>query len=141
MASNEEMRTFIVENLGVNRATAAGLRGADLNRAYKLAQEQGEKDAPIAPKPKKKKKQNQKQKQGLFGRLLPFIQQNEPPVPEANKGGVIKKKKLAKGGFPDLSGDGKVTQKDVLMGRGAMHKGGMYAAGGYVTDMMGKKKK
>ena len=50
-------------------------------------------------------------------------------------------KKLAKGGFPDLSGDGKVTQKDVLMGRGAMHKGGMYAAGGYVTDMMGKKKK
>jgi len=49
--------------------------------------------------------------------------------------------KLAKGGFPDLSGDGKVTQKDVLMGRGAMNKGGMYAAGGYVTDMMGKKKK
>ena len=58
-----------------------------------------------------------------------------------NKGGVVKKKKLAKGGFPDLSGDGKVTQKDVLMGRGAMNKGGMYAAGGYVTDMMGKKKK
>jgi hypothetical protein len=58
-----------------------------------------------------------------------------------NKGGAVKKKKLAKGGFPDLSGDGKVTQKDVLMGRGAMNKGGMYAAGGYVTDMLGKKKK
>ena len=64
-----------------------------------------------------------------------------PVIPKRNKGGAVKKKKLAKGGFPDLSGDGKVTQKDVLMGRGAMNKGGMYAAGGYVTDMMGKKKK
>jgi hypothetical protein len=52
-----------------------------------------------------------------------------------------KLKTMNKGGFPDLSGDGKVTQKDVLMGRGAMNRGGMYAAGGYVTDMMGKKKK
>ena len=52
-----------------------------------------------------------------------------------------KLKTMNKGGFPDLSGDGKVTQKDILMGRGAMNKGGMYAAGGYVTDMMGKKKK
>ena len=58
-----------------------------------------------------------------------------------NKGGAVKKKKLAKGGFPDLSGDGKVTQKDVLMGRGAMNKGGMYAAGGFMTNMMGKNKK
>jgi len=68
-----------------------------------------------------------------------------------NKGGtVIKKKpvkKLAKGGFPDLTGDGKVTKKDVLKGRGvAMNMGGMkkqygaknYMSGGYV---MGKKKK
>ena len=67
-----------------------------------------------------------------------------------NKGGVAKKKpvkKLAKGGFPDLTGDGKVTKKDVLKGRGvAMNMGGMkkqygaknYMSGGYV---MGKKKK
>ena len=66
------------------------------------------------------------------------------------KGGVAKKKpvkKLAKGGFPDLTGDGKVTKKDVLKGRGvAMNMGGMkkqygaknYMSGGYV---MGKKKK
>jgi len=35
--------------------------------------------------------------------------------------------KLAKGGFPDLSGDGKVTQKDILMGKGVikMKKGGI----------------
>jgi hypothetical protein len=35
--------------------------------------------------------------------------------------------KLAKGGFPDLSGDGEVTQKDILMGKGVikMKKGGI----------------
>ena len=37
-----------------------------------------------------------------------------------------KKKKKASGGrakFPDLSGDGKVTKKDILMGRGVIKKG------------------
>ena len=28
-----------------------------------------------------------------------------------------------KGGFPDLSGDGKITRKDILMGRGVIGKG------------------
>ena len=39
----------------------------------------------------------------------------------------VKIAKLAKGGFPDLSGDGKVTQKDILMGKGVikMKKGGI----------------
>ena len=41
---------------------------------------------------------------------------------------------LKKGGFPDLSGDDKVTQKDILMGRGVIEKadGGIaaYANGG-----------
>ena len=36
---------------------------------------------------------------------------------------------LAKGGFPDLSGDGKVTKKDILMGRGVIKK----RKGGKVT--------
>ena len=36
-------------------------------------------------------------------------------------GGVIKMKE---GGFPDLTGDGKVTQADVLKGRGVFKKGG-----------------
>ena len=31
---------------------------------------------------------------------------------------------MNKGGFPDLSGDGKVTQKDILMGRGVIKKAG-----------------
>jgi len=36
------------------------------------------------------------------------------------KGGSISK--LKAGGFPDLSGDGKVTKKDILMGRGVVKK-------------------
>ena len=36
-------------------------------------------------------------------------------------GGVIKMKE---GGFPDLTGDGKVTKADVLKGRGVFKKGG-----------------
>ena len=32
--------------------------------------------------------------------------------------------KFAKGGFPDLTGDGKVTKADVLKGRGVFKKGG-----------------
>jgi len=37
------------------------------------------------------------------------------------KGGI---KKYAKGGFPDLTGDGKVTKADILKGRGVFKKGG-----------------
>lgn len=37
-----------------------------------------------------------------------------------------KPKKMKAGGsaFPDLTGDGKVTQKDILKGRGVIKKGG-----------------
>ncbi len=38
------------------------------------------------------------------------------PVKKAD-GGSMKKK------FPDLSGDGKITKKDILMGRGVIKKG------------------
>jgi len=37
-------------------------------------------------------------------------------------GGYIQK--MAKGGMPDLTGDGKVTRADVLKGRGVFKKGG-----------------
>ncbi|MCJ7571955.1 MAG: hypothetical protein MUO82_08785 [Candidatus Thermoplasmatota archaeon] len=38
--------------------------------------------------------------------------------------------KAKKGGFPDLTGDGKVTFKDVLKGRGVIKKkGGMVKKG------------
>ena len=62
------------------------------------------------------------------------------------KGGAMKKKGYAMGGsakkFPDLSGDGKVTQKDILMGRGVVKKkaGGMMKKKGYASGGMMKKK-
>ena len=34
-----------------------------------------------------------------------------------------KRRGMKKGGFPDLSGDGKITKKDILMGRGVIKKG------------------
>jgi len=49
-------------------------------------------------------------------------------------GGSIKK--LKDGGFPDLSGDGKVTKKDILMGRGVIKK----ANGGVTEAINGLKK-
>ena len=49
-------------------------------------------------------------------------------------GGSIKK--LKDGGFPDLSGDGKITKKDILMGRGVIKK----ARGGVTEAINGLKK-
>jgi len=53
------------------------------------------------------------------------------------------RKTMKKGGFPDLSGDGKVTKKDILMGRGVIKKklGGpvsMIAKKGRKTIGMGR---
>ena len=50
-------------------------------------------------------------------------------------GGSIKK--LKDGGFPDLSGDGKITKKDILMGRGVIKK----AMGGGVGEAINGLKK
>ena len=43
------------------------------------------------------------------------------------RGGTLKMKK---GGFPDLSGDGKTTMKDILIGRGVIEKPQNKAGGG-----------
>jgi len=52
-------------------------------------------------------------------------------MPMMKAGGMTKKGYKAGGKMPDLSGDGKVTQKDVLMGRGVIKKkaGGMMKKG------------
>ncbi len=68
----------------------------------------------------------------------PFIKLDSMgrPMMEAKKGGLaeatakLKAQGLKKGGFPDLSGDGKVTMKDVLMGRGVIKKPKKKADGG-----------
>ena len=53
------------------------------------------------------------------------------------KNGMMKKKSK----FPDLSGDGKVTQKDILMGKGVVKKqnGGMMKKKGFSVGGMKKK--
>ena len=38
--------------------------------------------------------------------------------------GFFERKGKAKGGLPDLTGDGKITQADVLKGRGVFNEGG-----------------
>ena len=53
-----------------------------------------------------------------------------------------KRKLMKKAGFPDLSGDGKVTKKDILMGRGVIGKGKkkkMYGGKKPKKKMMGGK--
>ena len=58
------------------------------------------------------------------------------PRQELKKGG------MAKGKFPDLTGDGKVTFKDVLKGRGVIKKkGGMLKKADMLTAKMSEKKK
>ena len=58
------------------------------------------------------------------------------PRPGFKMGGKAKK-----GGFPDLTGDGKVTFKDVLKGRGAIKKGGIIKKADMMTAKMSSKKK
>ena len=78
----------------------------------------------------------------------PFIKLDSMgrPMMEAKKGGLaeatakLKAQGLKKGGFPDLSGDGKVTMKDVLMGRGVIKKPKKKADGGSMTLEGGKLK-
>jgi hypothetical protein len=55
----------------------------------------------------------------------------------------IQRQKFEKGGkaFPDLTGDGKVTFKDVLKGRGAIKKGGTAKKADMITEKMSSKKK
>jgi hypothetical protein len=55
----------------------------------------------------------------------------------------VQRQKFNKGGkaFPDLTGDGKVTFKDVLKGRGAIKKGGMAKKADMITEKMSSKKK
>jgi|TARA_R110000782_G_scaffold70071_1_gene140837 hypothetical protein len=90
-------------------------------------------------KPKKKKqKLTDKQKKNVDKDAIIMEKEDIPGTPHFK---MVPKKsgqgsnilKAAKGGsvskFPDLSGDGKVTQKDILMGRGVVNK----KRGGSVT--------
>jgi hypothetical protein len=82
-----------------------------------------------SPKERQAKQKKKKKPLGLKGGKGKPERTEKPGVPH----GVDKKTQegeqilnVAKGGsvskFPDLSGDGKVTQKDILMGRGVIKK-------------------
>jgi hypothetical protein len=61
------------------------------------------------------------------------------PRLEFKMGGKVKK---GGKGFPDLTGDGKITFKDVLKGRGVIKKkGGMIKKADMLTAKMSEKKK
>tara|TARA_R110002073_G_scaffold322736_1_gene499496 strand:- start:23 stop:469 length:447 start_codon:yes stop_codon:yes gene_type:complete len=93
-------------------------------------------------------KKEKKKPLGLKGGKGKPARTEKPGVPhgvdkKTQEGGQILN--VAKGGsvskFPDLSGDGKVTQKDILMGRGVVKaaKGGL--AGRLATRGYGKARK
>ena len=95
------------------------------------------------------KKLTPQQKKDLRDKILkdqgkmtnPFLKFNKlgQPYMEAKGGGLaaatakLKAQGLKKGGFPDLSGDGKVTMKDILMGRGVIKKPKKKQKGGAVS--------
>ena len=82
----------------------------------------------MTPQEKKELLDKIKKDQGKM--TNPFLKFNKlgQPFMEAKGGGLaeatakLKAQGLKKGGFPDLSGDGKVTMKDILMGRGVIKK-------------------
>ena len=86
----------------------------------------------LTPQEKKDLLDKIKKSQGKM--TNPFLKFNKlgQPYMEAKKGGSAK--------FPDLSGDGKVTMKDVLMGRGVIKKPKKKAMGGSMTLEKGKLK-
>ena len=82
-----------------------------------------EKGIPPIPKSVLDKLRKKKKDGVITFKELERMQKSKPKVMEAKKGGSAK--------FPDLSGDGKITQKDILMGRGVIkRKKGGPAAGG-----------
>ena len=74
-------------------------------------------------------------------RMVPKKSASGTEIMEAKGGGLaaatakLKAQGLKKGGFPDLSGDGKVTMKDVLMGRGVIKKPKKKAMGGAIKRL------
>ena len=94
-------------------------------KGYKTGGSETKPKAPIAKvkKIKLKKIVNKKDKDP-FAKDTTVILNEEfsKGVAKANQKAMEELKKADGGGFPDLSGDGKITQKDILMGRGVIKK-------------------
>ena len=120
---------------------ATPLPTSNKNKKQKLTEEQKknvEKDATVM------------EKQDIPGtphfKMVPKKSGSGTKIMEVKGGGLMEATKrlkaqgLKKGGFPDLSGDGKVTMKDILMGRGVVKKPKKKAMGGSMTLEKGKLK-
>ena len=91
--------------------------------AKRTAEIRFEQENPIKVTIKKKPKKRSKKDEAIMKaeRQRRARAKNKANPMGKKHGGVIKMKE---GGFPDLTGDGKVTQADVLKGRGVFKKGG-----------------
>ena len=108
------------------RLKAQGLRkGGKLKKARPGGRGETKSNKTLTPQEKKDLLDKIRKSQGKM--TNPFLKFNKlgQPYMEAKKGGSAKK-------FPDLSGDGKVTMKDVLMGRGVIKKPKKKADGGSI---------
>jgi len=95
------------------------------------------KDGGLPPEKKKKKEDPPRNRQDpeILGRG------RAPVLPDVTSGRGRAMRKKDGGAFPDLSGDGKVTQKDILIGRGVIKKkmGGIARGGGAAISGTGFK--
>ena len=98
-------------------------------KGYKTGGSETNPKAPIAKVTKTKlknivKRKTKRKDKDPFAKDTTVILNEEfsKGVAEANKKAMEELKKADGGGFPDLSGDGKITQKDILMGRGVIKK-------------------
>ena len=123
----------------------------------KLLQKRFDSDLDKFKKQKKFKELTPQQKKELLDKIKrdkgimtnPFLKFNKlgQPFMEAKGGGLaeatakLKAQGLKKGGFPDLSGDGKVTMKDILMGRGVIKKPKKKADGGSIFKKARERKR
>jgi pyruvate/2-oxoglutarate dehydrogenase complex dihydrolipoamide acyltransferase (E2) component len=77
----------------------------------------------LKPKNLVKKKKKTKKKDPFRADTTVILDEKfSKEVAKANQKAMEELKKADGGAFPDLSGDGKVTQKDILMGRGVIKK-------------------
>ena len=86
------------------------------------------------PKKKKEDPPRNRQDPEVLGR-------GQAPLPPRSRKMFREMRKKDGGAFPDLSGDGKVTQKDILIGRGVIKKkmGGIARGGGAAIQGTGFK--
>jgi hypothetical protein len=113
-------------------------RLAEVKSKIMKRMEQGKEKKKLTPQERKELRDKKLKDQGKM--TNPFLKFNKlgQPYMEAKGGGLaaatakLKAQGLKKGGFPDLSGDGKVTMKDVLMGRGVIKKPKKKADGGSI---------